>query len=36
MDTVTFRKVDVDGIKVFYREAGPVTFRVTTANDATG
>jgi pimeloyl-ACP methyl ester carboxylesterase len=23
MDTVTFRKVDVDGIKVFYREAGP-------------
>ncbi len=23
MGTVTFRKVDVDGIKVFYREAGP-------------
>jgi pimeloyl-ACP methyl ester carboxylesterase len=23
MDTVTFRKVDVDGIGVFYREAGP-------------
>src|SRR6266404_7611334 len=23
MATVTFRKVDVDGIKVFYREAGP-------------
>jgi pimeloyl-ACP methyl ester carboxylesterase len=23
MSTVTFRKVDVDGIKVFYREAGP-------------
>jgi hypothetical protein len=23
MGTVTFRKVDVDGIKVFYRETGP-------------
>src|SRR5438445_11826926 len=23
MGTVTFRKVDVDGIRVFYREAGP-------------
>src|SRR6476646_9777034 len=23
MDNVTFRKVDVDGIGVFYREAGP-------------
>ena len=23
MGTVNFRKVDVDGIKVFYREAGP-------------
>jgi pimeloyl-ACP methyl ester carboxylesterase len=23
MDMVTFRKVDVDGIKIFYREAGP-------------
>src|SRR2546427_5016359 len=23
MGTVTFREVDVDGIKVFYREAGP-------------
>src|SRR5438034_3501294 len=23
MGTVTFQKVDVDGIKVFYREAGP-------------
>ena len=23
MGTVTFRKVDVDGIGVFYREAGP-------------
>src|SRR5262249_38069114 len=23
MSTVTFRKVDVDGIKIFYREAGP-------------
>ena len=23
MGTVTYRKVDVDGIKIFYREAGP-------------
>src|SRR4051812_29281013 len=23
MDTVTYRKVNVDGVKVFYREAGP-------------
>jgi pimeloyl-ACP methyl ester carboxylesterase len=23
MGTVNFRKVDVDGIKIFYREAGP-------------
>src|SRR5499433_4174934 len=23
MNTATYRKVDVDGIKVFYREAGP-------------
>ena len=23
MDTVTYRKVDVDGIKIFYRESGP-------------
>lgn len=23
MDAVTFQKVDVDGFKVFYREAGP-------------
>jgi pimeloyl-ACP methyl ester carboxylesterase len=23
MDTVTYRKVDVDGIPIFYREAGP-------------